>query len=174
VVRRQPVHHLRVVGLEVLGDLGPGADADAVGLRDPAVLEKRARGRLLVGPDALLEGAPQLRVVRVADEVVALMVEGGIEEELLVLELEVLVLLPDPALPEGQELLTLGEGAHGDGPFLESDRHLVLWRGVVGVLVVSWFGPAVARGASPLRRPEPGSPGAFSPCRERDTSTARS
>ena len=123
VERRERVDDARVVGLEVVGDLGPGADPHPVGLRDAAVLEQRARRRLLVGPDALLECAAQLGVVRLADEVVALVVEGRIEEELLVLELEVLVLLADAALAERDELLTLGEGADRHGPFFEGNRH---------------------------------------------------
>ena len=102
-----------VVGREVVGDLGPGADPDAVGLRDAAVLDQRPRRRLLVGPDALLERAAQLGVVRLAHEVVALVVEGRIEEELLVLELEMLVLLANPALTQGDKLLALGERPHG-------------------------------------------------------------
>jgi hypothetical protein len=61
--------------------------------------------------------------MRLADEIVALVVEGGVEEEPLVLYLEVLVLLANPSLAEGEELLALGESAHGDGPFLESDWH---------------------------------------------------
>ena len=123
VVRGERVDDPGIVDREVVGDLGPGADPDPVGLRDAAVLEQRARRRLLVGPDALLERAAQLGVVRLADEVVALVVEGRVEEEPLVLELEVLVLLADAALAEGDELLALGERAHGDGPFLESNRH---------------------------------------------------
>src|SRR5581483_2536366 len=113
------------VDLPVVRDLGPGADPDAIGLGDAAVLQERARRRLLVGPDALLERAPELRVVRLPHQVIALMVEGGVEEEPLVLELEVLVLLADPPLSQGDELLTLGEGAHRYGPFFEGDRH---WR----------------------------------------------
>ena len=105
-------------------DLGPGADPDPVGLRDAAVLDQRPRRRLLVGPDALLERAAQLGVVGLAHQVVALVVEGGVEEEALVLELEVLVLLADAALAEGEQLLALGERADRYGPFLESDRHL--------------------------------------------------
>ncbi len=88
----------------------------------PSWISARGR-RLLVGPDALLERAPQLGVVGLADEVVALVVEGRVEEEALVLELEVLVLLADAALAEGDQLLALGERAHRDGPFFESDRH---------------------------------------------------
>ena len=114
----RPVDDPRVVGLEVVGDLGPGADADAVGLRDAAVLQQGPRRRLLVGPDALLERAPQLRVVGLAHEVVALVVEGRVEEELLVLELEVLVLLADPALAEGDELLALGRARAPSRPIL--------------------------------------------------------
>jgi hypothetical protein len=45
-------------------------------------------------------------------------VEGGVEEEALVLELEVLVLLADSALAEGEQLLTLGECAYGYSPLL--------------------------------------------------------
>ena len=80
-------------------------------------------GRLLVGPDALLERAAKLGVVRLAHQVVALVVEGRVEEEALVLELEVLVLLANPALAQGHELLSLGQGAHRNGPLFESDRH---------------------------------------------------
>ena len=105
------------------GDLGPGADAHPVGLGDPAVLRQRVRGRLALGPHALLEGAPQLGLVRLAHQVAALVVEGRVEEEAVVLELEVLVGLADAALAQGDELLALGERAHGDGPFLESDWH---------------------------------------------------
>ena len=65
----------------------------------------------------------QLGLVRLADEVVALVVERGVEEEAVVLELEVLVLLADAALAQREELLALGESAHGDGPFLESNWH---------------------------------------------------
>ena len=109
--------------VEVVGDLGPGADPHAVGLGDAAVLDQRPRRRLLVGPDTLLERAAQLGVVGLAHQVVALVVEGGVEEEAVVLELEVLVLLADPALAQGQELLALGEGAHRYGPFFEGNRH---------------------------------------------------
>ena len=121
---REAVDDARVGDRDVVGDLGPGAQADAVGLGDAAVLDQRPRRRLLVGPDTLLEGAAQLGVVGLADQVVLLVVEGRVEEEALVLELEVLVLLADPALAQGQQLLALGERAHRYGPFLESDRHL--------------------------------------------------
>jgi hypothetical protein len=53
-----------------------------------------------------------------ADEVVPLVVEGGVEEEALVIELEVLVLLTDAPLAEGQQLLALGKRADRHGPFL--------------------------------------------------------
>jgi len=61
--------------------------------------------------------------VRLANEIVALMVEGGVQEELVVLDLEVLVLLADPALAQREQLLTLREGAHGHSPFLQSNWH---------------------------------------------------
>ena len=80
-------------------------------------------GRLGVGPYALFEGAPELRLVRRADDVVALMFERWEEEEPLVLELELLVLFADTALAQRDELLALGERADGDRPFLESDWH---------------------------------------------------
>ena len=108
----------RVVDREVVGHLGPAAQANPVGLWDASVLEQRPRRWVLIGPDALLEGSPQLRVVRLADEVVPLVVEGRIEEEPLMLELEVLVLLADPALAKGQQLLALGKRADRHGPFL--------------------------------------------------------
>ena len=80
-------------------------------------------GRIAVGPDALLEGAPELRRVRLAHDVVALVVERGVQEEPVVLELEVLVLLADPALAQGEELLAFGERADGDRPFLQGNWH---------------------------------------------------
>ena len=111
------------LGLEVVGDLRPGADAHAIGLRDAAVLQQGPRRRLLVGPHALLERPAKLGVVRLADQVVALVVEGGVEEEAVVLDLEVLLLLADPALAQGDELLPLGQGAHRYGPLFERDWH---------------------------------------------------
>src|SRR5919198_5419507 len=119
----EAVDDARVARLEVVGHLRPRADAHPIGLRDAAVLEQRPRRRLLVRPHPLLERAAQLGVVRLANEVVALMVEGRIEEETVVLELEVLVLLTDAALAEGYELLTLGQGAHRHGPLFEGNRH---------------------------------------------------
>ena len=117
-------------------DFGPGAQPDTVGLGDATVLDQGLRRRLLVGPDALLEGATQLGVMRFPDQVVPLVVESRIEEEALVLELEVLVLLAYSALTQGEQLLTLGEGADRYGPFLESDRHL---KSVPGEVVVSMY-----------------------------------
>src|SRR5919109_5679493 len=61
--------------------------------------------------------------MRAPNQVVSLMVERRIQEEPVVIDLEVLVLLADPALAERQELLALGERTHGDGPFLESNWH---------------------------------------------------
>jgi hypothetical protein len=108
----------------VVGDFGPGAQTDPVRLRDAAVLDQRPRGRLLVGPDTLLERATQLGMVGLADEIVLLVVEGRVQEEALVLHLEMLVLLADTALAKSEELLALGERAHCYCPFLECDRHL--------------------------------------------------
>ena len=85
---RKRIDDARVVGRPVVGHLGPGADPDAVGLRDAAVLQERPGRGLVIGPDALLERAAKLGVVGLADEVVPLMVEGGVEEELVVLQLE--------------------------------------------------------------------------------------
>ena len=108
----------------VAGDLGPGADADALGLRDAAVAGQRVHGRLAVRPHALLEGAAKLGLMRGADHVVALVLERGIEEEAVVIELEVLGGVTEAgALAQGDELLALGERTDGDRPFLESDWH---------------------------------------------------
>ena len=89
----------------------------------PAVLEQRPRGRLAVGPDALLEGAAELGHVRVPDDLVALVVERGVEEEAVVLDLEMLVLFANAALAQGEQLLALGERTHGNSPFFQSDWH---------------------------------------------------
>ena len=107
----------------MVGDLRPGPNPNAIGLRDPTVLKQCASRRLLVGPDAFLKSATQLRMVRVADEVVSLVIESWIEEELLVLEFEVLFLFCDPALAQGYALLALGQRTHGYGPLFEGNRH---------------------------------------------------
>ena len=123
VVRRQGVDRARIGDQVARRHLGPGPDPHAVGLRDAAVLDQRLGGRLAVGPHALLERALELGHVRLADQVVALVVEGRIEEEAIVLDLEVLVLLANAALAQGEQLLTLGERAHGYSPFLDSYWH---------------------------------------------------
>ena len=140
VERGELVDDAAVADREVVGDLGPGADPHPVGLRDAAVLDQGPRRRLLVGPDALLERPAQLGVVGLAHEVVALVVEGRIEEELLVLELEVLVLLADAALAQGDELLALGERTHRDGPFFEGNRHLGKRLDTTGCFGNQWGG----------------------------------
>src|SRR6266487_3992958 len=61
------------------------------------------------------------------------------------LELEVLVLLADPALPHRDELLPLREGTHRNGPLFESDRH---WS--VGIEDGSRPARCVRRGAQRL------------------------
>ena len=121
--RRQRVEGAAIGDRPRAGDLGPGADAHAVGLRDPAVHRQRPCGRLALGPHALLEGAPQLGLVGLAHQVVALVIERRVQEEAVVLEREVLARLADAALAKREQLLTFGKSAHGDGPFLESDRH---------------------------------------------------
>ena len=79
--------------------------------------------RLAVAPDALLERAAQLGLVGLAHEVVALVVERGVQEEALVGEPERLAGLAQDALAERQQLLAFREGADGDGPFFESNWH---------------------------------------------------
>ncbi len=101
---------------------GPRADAHPVRLLHGARGELAQRG-LAVAPHALLERAAQLRLMGLAHQVVALVIEGGVQEEALVLELEVLFGLADPALAQGQQLLAFGEGADGDRPFLKSNWH---------------------------------------------------
>src|ERR671930_379436 len=110
VVRRQSVNTARIGDQIARGHLGPGANANALGLSHIAVPEQRPRRRLAIRPDALLQRPRQLRLVGLADEVPGLVVERRIEEEAVVLDLEVLVLLADAALAERQQLLALGEG----------------------------------------------------------------
>ena len=62
-------------------------------------------------------------------EIVVLVIKGGVEEEAVVLEFEVLVLLTDASLSEGEELFAFGEGSHGDSPFLERNWHRYSVRG---------------------------------------------
>src|SRR3954452_9422252 len=125
VVRRERVDRARVVHAPVSGDLGPRAQTDALGLRDAAVAGERVCGGLAVRPDALLERATQLRLVRGAHDVVAAVLERRIQEEAIVLELEVLlaVVAKPAALAQGDELLAFGERADGDRPFLEGNWH---------------------------------------------------
>jgi hypothetical protein len=61
--------------------------------------------------------------MRLPDQVVALVIERGIEEEAVVLYLEMLVLLTDSALAQRDELLPLRKGAHSNRPFLECNWH---------------------------------------------------
>jgi hypothetical protein len=52
--------------------------------------------------------------VRVAHEIDALVIERGVEEEPVVLELEVLSVFADAALAQGHQLFALGERTHSD------------------------------------------------------------
>src|SRR5947209_2872630 len=105
VVRAQRLDAARVRDQIARRDLGPGADANPVGLRYLAVAVQQVRRRLAVRPDALLERAFELGVVRLAHEPTRLVVERRVEEEAVVLDLEVAVLLADAALAQGDELL---------------------------------------------------------------------
>src|SRR3954465_4060458 len=67
-----------------------------------------------------------------AHQVPTLVIERRVEEEAIVLHLEVLVGLADTALAKRDELLALGERAHSDSPFLESDWHRSVERGWIG------------------------------------------
>ena len=102
---------------------GPRADAHAVGLLHGKAGGKRLQQRLAVAPHALLQGAPQLGLVGLAHEVPALVVERRIQKEALVRKPEGLARLADPALAQGDELLTFGKRADGNGPFSESNWH---------------------------------------------------
>ena len=150
VVRGQPVHAAAVGHLEMPGHLGPGADAHAVGLLDPAVQRPGVGRGLAVGPDTLLERAAQLGLVGLAHEVDALVIEGRVEEEPLVLELEVALGLADSALAQGHELLALGERAHGDSPFFKSDRHRKVRRTEKSSCPRAARGPAMPCGGEPF------------------------
>ena len=102
---------------------GPSPDAHALGLLDAAFDAESVHGRLAVVPHAFLERTAQLRLVGLAHEVVALVIERGVQEKAVVIELEVLFRLANTALAQGDELLAFGEGADGDRPFLESNWH---------------------------------------------------
>ncbi len=103
---------------------GPRPDAHTLGLLDAAFDAERVHRRLAVVPHAFLQGPAQLRLVGLAHEVVALVVERGVQKEAVVVELEVLFGLAYTALAQGDQLLAFGEGADGDRPFLESNWHL--------------------------------------------------
>ncbi len=104
-------------------DFRPRANAHAIGLLQATVGRERLQGRLAIVPDALLERTAQLGLMGLAHEVVALMVERGVQEEALVLESEMPVGLPHVALAQRNELLAFGESADGDRPFFQSDWH---------------------------------------------------
>src|SRR5215211_392576 len=123
VVGRERVDAARIADQVARRHLGPRTDAHPVGLGDAPVLGERLHRRLGVRPHALLQRPPQLGHVRLAHQVVALVIEGRVEEEAVVLDLEVLVLLADPPLAQGQELLAFGQGTHGDGPLFECGWH---------------------------------------------------
>jgi len=84
----------------VRGDLGPGANAYPVGLGDLHSTVECIERRLAIAPDALLECAGQLGLVRGPHQVGALMVERRIKEETVVVEFEMLVGLANAALAE--------------------------------------------------------------------------
>ena len=81
-------------------DFRPGADAHAVGLLHGRARDERVQRRLAVAPDALLERAAQLGLVGLAHQIARLVVEGGVQEEALVGELERLVGPRESALAE--------------------------------------------------------------------------
>jgi hypothetical protein len=60
-----------------------------------------------------------------ANEVRALVIERRVQEESLVFKLEVLLGLAYTALTKGEELFAFGESPYGDGPFFDSNRHLL-------------------------------------------------
>src|SRR4051794_11140866 len=109
VVGRQRVDAARVRDQVARRHFGPGADAHAVRLRDLAVAVEQRRGRLAVRPHALLERALELGVVGLAYEAAGLVVEGRIQEEPVVLDLEVAVFLPGTAPLEGAQQRPLRE-----------------------------------------------------------------
>ena len=108
----------------MLGDLGPGADTNAVGLLYASAGRERLQVRLAVAPDALLERAAQLGLVGLADEVARLVVESRIEEEALVREPDRFSGFANTALAERDKLLAFCERTDGDRPFLEGNWHM--------------------------------------------------
>src|SRR4051795_11107614 len=139
VVGRQRVDAAGVVDRPVGRNLGPRADPHAVGLLEPAVVAERMQRRLAVSPDALLERPAQLRLMGLADEVVALLLERRVQEEAVVLETDALRRLAR-SLAERDELLAFGKRADGHGPFLEGNWHVA---GRLEVLVLERKAPRV-------------------------------
>ena len=124
VERRQRVDGAPVGDREVRGDLGPGPDPHSIRLEDVALAMQRVQRRLAIAPHALLQRPGQLRLVGLANEIGALMVERGVEEEPLVVELEVLLGLANATLAQGEELLAFGESPHSHSPFFKGDWHI--------------------------------------------------
>src|SRR6185312_14721784 len=108
---------------EVVGDLRPGPDPNAVRLRHRGARDEAVHRRLAVAPHALLERAAQLGLVGLAHQIARLVVESRIQEEPLVREAEGSVRLRRGAATDREELLTFRQGADGDRPFFESDWH---------------------------------------------------
>ena len=61
--------------------------------------------------------------MRGAHNVVPTVLEGGVQEEAIVFELEMFAVVANATLAQGDQLLALGESADGDRPFLEGNWH---------------------------------------------------
>src|SRR5690606_7881455 len=121
VERRERVDDARVADRVAGRHLGPGTDANTLGLNDPAV-EDVLVGRLTVGPDTLFERTTQFRLVRLTHQVGALMIEARVQEEPRVIEFEAVSSVA-ATLAEGEQLLTFGERTNRNRPFLECNWH---------------------------------------------------
>jgi hypothetical protein len=123
VERGEVTDNAPVVDRPLLDDLGPCADANAVGLGEVALRGDFDGGRLAFGPDAFLHRAFELRLVALSDQLGAVEVEGRVEEEAVVLEVVAATGLLNVAVADDEQLLAFCECPDGYGPILVGDRH---------------------------------------------------
>ena len=112
---RQVVHPFLLFDLDDF--FGPGPVGEGDGVRSGGVREKLLQGRLVSG----------------LQQVFPLVFVGGIEQEFGVNYSEILAILVDTALAQQQNLLALGQGLDGYGPFLQGYLAAVWQHGVLSL-----------------------------------------